>query len=153
MKKKYLIKVWPLMKDAKFGKMSNTGKGKFIRMIATLSLVVKDYESYREAASDKLMSGHKDFKDKLSAAQQYEAYKRGWSSLKPEMTDDEYKEFMIVYEEYNKNLGSALQPENDKDVKVKYEKLNTVEFINFCDSNDFTGEQALDLSVVMSSVD
>ena len=56
MKKGDLISIWQLVKDSKFGKMTNEGKTKYVKMIAKLSPVVKEFETYRETIAEKLMS-------------------------------------------------------------------------------------------------
>ena len=50
MKKGDLISIWQLVKDSKFGKMTSDGKTKYVKMIAKLSPVVKEFETYRESS-------------------------------------------------------------------------------------------------------
>lgn len=153
MKKGDLISIWQLVKDSKFGKMTSEGKTKYVKMIAKLSPVVKDFETYRETIAEKLMSEHENFKENLQDAQVYEAYQQDNTKEKPKMTDKQYKEFTKVVEKYNKDFFAAIKEEMDKEVEVKYDKLTSDEFVGFCDSNDFTTTQALALSEVMSSID
>lgn len=149
MKKGDLISIWQLVKDSKFGKMSSEGKTKYVKMLAKLSPVVKEFETYRETIAEKLMSEHENFKENLQDAQVYGAYQQDNTKDKPKMTDKQYKEFTKVVEKYNKDFFAAIKEEMDKEVDVKYDKLTPTEFGCFCDSNDFTGEQAYELSVVM----
>lgn len=152
MKKEDLLKVWELIKNGKFGKVSGDGKIKYVKMLAKLSPVVKDFESYRETITEKLMGEHEGFRDKLQEAQAYEAYQKDNSLEKPKMTESEYKEFIKVVQEYNKSFAEALNEEANKEIDAKYEKLTSSEFGCFCDSNDFTGEQALALMDVMCDI-
>lgn len=153
MKKGDLISIWQLVKDSKFGKMSSEGKTKYVKMIAKLSPVVKEFETYRETIAEKLMSEHENFKENLQDAQVYEAYQHDNTKDKPKMTEKAYKEFIKVVEKYNKDFFAAIKEEMDKEVEVKYDKLTPTEFGCFCDSNDFTGEQALMLAEVMCEME
>lgn len=153
MKKVDLLKVWELVKNGKFGKVSGDGKIKYVKILAKLSPIVKDYETYRDTITEKLMSEHENFKENLQDAQVYEAYQQDNTKDKPKMTDKQYKEFTKVVEKYNKDFFAAIKEEMDKEVDVKYDKLTSDEFVGFCDSNDFTTTQALALSEVMSSID
>ena len=153
MKKSELLQVWPLLKDGKFGKVSGEGKIKYVKMLATLSPVVKEFESYRETVVEKLMSQYDGFKEKLADAQAYEAFIKDSNQEPPKMTEDEYKAFLKIVQEYNKSVVDALNEEGSKDVDVKFEKLTPTEFGCFCDSNDFTGEQALMLADIMCDMD
>ena len=69
MKKNELLSIWAPIKGAKFGKLSGEAKVKYVQMFAKLSPVVKDFESYRDTISEKLMSEHDGFKDKLQEAE------------------------------------------------------------------------------------
>ena len=153
MKKEDLLKVWELIKNGKFGKVSGDGKIKYVKMLAKLSPVVKDFESYRETITEKLMGEHEGFRDKLQEAQAYEAYQKDNTLEKPKMTENEYKEFIKIVMKYNQDVAAALNEEAEKEVDVKYDKLTPTEFGCFCDSNDFTGEQALALSEIMCEMD
>lgn len=153
MKKADLLKVWELIKNGKFSKLSGDGKIKYVKMLAKLSPVIKDYESYRETITEKLMSEHEGFKDKLQEAQTYEAYQKDNSLEKPKMTEKEYRAFILIVMEYNKQVAEALNEEANKELDVKYDKLTSTEFGCFCDSNDFTGEQALMLADVMCQME
>lgn len=153
MKKEDLLKVWELIKNGKFGKVSGDGKIKYVKMLAKLSPVVKDFESYREAITEKLMGEHEGFRDKLQEAQSYEAYQKDNSLEKPKMNESEYKEFIKVVMKYNQDVAAALNEEAEKEVDVKYDKLTSTEFGCFCDSNDFTGEQALMLADIMCDME
>lgn len=153
MKKEDLLKVWELIKNGKFGKVSGDGKIKYVKMLAKLSPIVKDFESYRETITEKLMGEHEGFSDKLQEAQAYEAYQNDNTLEKPKVTESEYKEFVKVVVKYNKDVAAALKEEAEKEVDVKYDKLTPTEFGCFCDSNDFTGEQALMLADIMCDMD
>lgn len=153
MKKEDLLKVWELIKNGKFGKVSGDGKIKYVKMLAKLSPVVKDFESYRETITEKLMGEHEGFRENLQEAQSYEAYQKDNTLEKPKMTESEYKEFIKVVMKYNQDVAAALNEEAEKEVDVKYDKLTSTEFGCFCDSNDFTGEQALALSEIMCEMD
>ena len=153
MKKEDLISVWQLVKDSKFGKMSSEGKTKYVKMIAKLSPLVKDFESYRETITEKLMGEHEGFRDKLQEAQSYEAYQKDNTLEKPKMNESEYREFIKVVMKYNQDVAAALNEEAEKEVDVKYDKLTSDEFVGFCDSNDFTTTQALALSEIMCEMD
>lgn len=153
MKKEDLLKVWELIKNGKFGKVSGDGKIKYVKMLAKLSPVVKDFESYRETITEKLMGEHEGFRDKLQEAQSYEAYQKDNTLEKPKMTESEYREFIKVVMKYNQDVAAALNEEAEKEVDVKYDKLTPTEFGCFCDSNDFTGEQALMLADIMCEMD
>lgn len=153
MKKEDLLKVWELIKNGKFGKVSGDGKIKYVKMLAKLSPVVKDFESYRETITEKLMGEHENFRDKLQEAQAYEAYQKDNTLEKPKMTESEYREFVNIVMKYNQDVAAALNEEAEKEVDVKYDKLTPTEFGCFCDSNDFTGEQALMLAAIMCDMD
>lgn len=153
MKKEDLLKVWELIKNGKFGKVSGDGKIKYVKMLAKLSPIEKDFEAYRETITEKLMGEHEGFRDKLQEAQAYEAYQKDNSLEKPKMTESEYKEFIKIVMKYNQDVAAALNEEAEKEVDVKYDKLTPTEFGCFCDSNDFTGEQALMLAAVMCEMD
>lgn len=145
MKKGDLISIWQLVKDSKFGKMTSEGKTKYVKMIAKLSPVVKEFETYRETIAEKLMSEHENFKENLQDAQKYEAWMKDNTLEKPKMTEEEYKDFIQVVIEYNKSVAAALNEEAEKEVEVKFDKLTTTEFGCFIDSNDFTTEQAAEI--------
>ena len=153
MKKEDLLKVWELIKNGKFGKVSGDGKIKYVKMLAKLSPMVKDFEAYRETITEKLMGEHEGFRDKLQEAQSYEAYQKDNSLEKPKMSESEYKEFVKIVMKYNQDVAAALNEEAEKEVDVKYDKLTPTEFGCFCDSNDFTGEQALALAELMCEMD
>ena len=131
MKKNELLSIWATIKGAKFGKLSGEAKVKYVQMFAKLSPVVKDFETYRDTISEKLMSEHEGFQDKLQEAQKYEAYQKDNTQEKPKMTEEEYKDL--------------LNEEAEKEVDVKFDKLTTTEYGCFIDSNDFTTEQAAEI--------
>lgn len=153
MKKEDLLKVWEFIKNGKFGKVSGDGKIKYVKMLAKLSPVVKEFETFRETITEKLMGEHEGFSDKLQEAQAYEAYQKDNTLEKPKMSKKEYEAFVQVVVKYNKDVAAALKEEAEKEVDVKYDKLTPTEFGCFCDSNDFTGEQALMLADVMCDMD
>ena len=145
MKKNELLSIWATIKGAKFGKLSGEAKVKYVQMFAKLSPVVKDFESYRDTISEKLMSEHDGFQDHLQEAQKYEAWMKDNTLEKPKMTEEEYKDFIQVVIEYNKSVAAALNEEAEKEVEVKFDKLTTTEYGCFIDSNDFTTEQAAEI--------
>ena len=153
MKKGDLISIWQLVKDSKFGKMTSEGKTKYVKILAKLSPIVKDYETYRDTITEKLMSEHENFKENLQEAQAYEAYQKDNTLDKPKMSKKEYEAFVEVVVKYNKDVAAALTEEADKELDVKYDKLTPTEFGCFCDSNDFTGEQAMALAELMCEMD
>lgn len=153
MKKVDLLKVWELVKNGKFGKVSGDGKIKYVKILAKLSPVVKDYETYRDTITEKLMSEHENFRENLQEAQAYEAYQKDNTLDKPKMSKKEYEAFIKVVVKYNKDVAAALTEEADKELDVKYDKLTPTEFGCFCDSNDFTGEQAMALAELMCEMD
>lgn len=153
MKKVDLLKVWELVKNGKFGKVSGDGKIKYVKILAKLSPIVKDYETYRDTITEKLMSEHENFKENLQEAQAYEAYQKDNTLDKPKMSKKEYEAFVEVVVKYNKDVAAALTDEADKELDVKYDKLTPTEFGCFCDSNDFTGEQAMALAELMCEMD
>lgn len=147
MKKIELLNVWPLIRDGKFGKISGDGKIKFVKILAKLSPVMKDYESYRETSVNKLKEEYPDFDADMAKAQAYERYynDKNGEAAEPEMTAKEYQEFVKKMVELNKAIEEVLKEEADKEVDVTFDKLTATEFGCFCDSNDFTGDQALQL--------
>lgn len=149
MKKVDLLKVWELVKNGKFGKVSGDGKIKYVKILAKLSPIVKDYETYRDTITEKLMSEHENFRENLQEAQAYEAYQKDNTLDKPKMSKKEYEAFVQVVMKYNQDVAAALTEEADKELDVKYDKLTPTEFGCFCDSNDFTGEQAMALAELM----
>lgn len=153
MKKVDLLKVWELVKNGKFGKVSGDGKIKYVKILAKLSPIVKDYETYRDTITEKLMSEHENFRENLQEAQAYEAYQKDNTLDKPKMSKKEYEAFVEVVVKYNKDVAAALTEEADKELDVKYDKLTPTEFGCFCDSNDFTGEQAMALAELMCEMD
>lgn len=153
MKKVDLLKVWELVKNGKFGKVSGDGKIKYVKILAKLSPVVKDYETYRDTITEKLMSEHENFRENLQEAQAYEAYQKDNTLDKPKMSKKEYEAFVQVVMKYNQDVAAALTEEADKELDVKYDKLTPTEFGCFCDSNDFTGEQAMSLAELMCEMD
>lgn len=153
MKKVDLLKVWELVKNGKFGKVSGDGKIKYVKILAKLSPVVKDYETYRDTITEKLMSEHENFRENLQEAQAYEAYQKDNTLDKPKMSKKEYEAFVEVVVKYNKDVAAALTEEADKELDVKFDKLTPTEFGCFCDSNDFTGEQAMALAELMCEMD
>lgn len=153
MKKVDLLKVWELVKNGKFGKVSGDGKIKYVKILAKLSPVVKDYETYRDTITEKLMSEHENFRENLQEAQAYEAYQKDNTLDKPKMSKKEYEAFVQVVMKYNQDVAAALTEEADKELDVKFDKLTPTEFGCFCDSNDFTGEQAMALAELMCEMD
>lgn len=153
MKKVDLLKVWELVKNGKFGKVSGDGKIKYVKILAKLSPVVKDYETYRDTITEKLMSEHENFRENLQEAQAYEAYQKDNTLDKPKMSKKEYEAFVQVVMKYNQDVAAALTEEADKELDVKYDKLTPTEFGCFCDSNDFTGEEAMSLAELMCEMD
>lgn len=153
MKKVELLNAWETIKNGKFGKVSGDGKIKYVKMLAVLSPVVKDYETYRETIVEKLMSEHENFRENLAEAQAYEAYQKDNTLEKPKMSKKEYQDFVQVVMKYNQDVANALNEEASKDVDTTYEKLTPTEFGCFCDSNDFTGEQAMALMDIMCEMD
>lgn len=153
MKKVDLLKVWELVKNGKFGKVSGDGKIKYVKILAKLSPIVKDYETYRDTITEKLMSEHENFRENLQEAQAYEAYQKDNTLDKPKMSKKEYEAFVQVVMKYNQDVAAALTEEADKELDVKYDKLTPTEFGCFCDSNDFTGEQAMALAELMCEMD
>lgn len=153
MKKVDLLKVWELVKNGKFGKVSGDGKIKYVKILAKLSPIVKDYETYRDTVTEKLMSEHENFRENLQEAQAYEAYQKDNTLDKPKMSKKEYEAFVQVVMKYNQDVAAALTEEADKELDVKYDKLTPTEFGCFCDSNDFTGEQAMALAELMCEMD
>ncbi len=149
MKISELLKVWGLLQGGKFGKMAGDGKIKYVRILAKLSPVVKEFESFRETVIAKLKEEHEDFDGRLEKAREFEMWKNGQEGVRSAMSEQEHKDFVAEVLEYNKAVDAALKEEAAKDVCVEFDRLTGTEFGCFIDSNDFTGEEALALSDIM----
>lgn len=150
MKKKDLLNVWSSIRDGKFNKMSGEAKIKFVKLLAKLSPVVKAYEEYQKTIVEKLKEEYPDFDSRLEKARAYEEYMANKSDKQPEITEAEYKDIVKDVQSFNKAVTDALNEEAEKDVDVTFDKLTSTEYGCFIDSNDFTGQQALDLMEIIA---
>ena len=150
MKKKDLLNAWSSIRDGKFNKMSGGAKIKFVKLLAKLSPVVKAYEEYQKTIVEKLKEEYKDFDQRLEKARAYEEFMAKKSDKQPEITEAEYKDIVKDVQSFNKAVADALNEEAEKDVDVTFDKLTSTEYGCFIDSNDFTGQQALDLMEIIA---
>lgn len=149
MKKIDLINVWNLLNGAKFGKMTDSKeKIKFVRILCVLKPEYDAFTSFRDTAVNKLTEEHPDFNERLQKAQDYEKAVKDNAAELP-MTEQEYKDFVKEVTEFNKAVENTVKEELDKELDVKYDRLSEDGFAGLCDSNDFTGEQAIMLMGVL----
>lgn len=148
MKKIDLMNVWNLLNGAKFGKMESKEKIKFVRILCVLKPEADAFTAFRETAVNKLTEEHPDFNERLQKAQDYEKAVKEKATELP-MTEQEYKDFVKEVTEFNKAVDSTIKEELEKEVDVKYDRLSDEGFAGLCDSNDFTGEQAIMLMGVL----
>lgn len=154
MKKQDLINVWGALKGAKFGKMPEKAKMKYILMVGKLSPVVKEFDEFRETTLKKLKEDYPDFDKLREQAQAYEEWisrsdEERQQGTPPEMTRQQYLDVVKTILNYNKAANELLKKELEKKLTASYERLTRSEFGCFINSNDFTGQQAYELSVVM----
>lgn len=158
MKKRDLMKVWGAMKGAKFGKMSDDAKMKFVMMVGKLTLVVDDYEKFRNVTLEECKKDYPHFDELQERAQLFEEWNNRSDEDKkqgtpPEMTRQEYVDFVKTVLKYNKSCEAVLDKELDTDVDVTYDRVTQSEFRTFMNSNDFSGGDAWGLSVVMCDLE
>ena len=139
-----ILKVYNIIGQAKYGKMSDEDKVKVWKIARKLKPVATKFEDDSKDAAEK-MKPAEDFDQKLQRAQEYERLRQKGEPTIDIMTKPEYDEFLKTFKEYQKLIDKAVQEFADKEVKVDFDPINDEAFGKLMASNDWTMEQVATL--------
>ena len=137
-----LLKVYNVLGNAKYSKMSDDDKIKVWKITRKLKPVATKFEEDSKDAAEKLKPTE-DFTERLQKAQEYERMVRDKDSdlQKLPMGAAEYDQFIKEFKDYNEVVGKAIKEFSDKEVEVDFEPLSEDAFGKLMASNDWTMEQ------------
>ena len=135
-----LMVVFNILKNAKYSKMTDGDKVSVWKIFRAIKKIGKSFEDDAQDLSNKLMP-YETFMDDLQKAREYEIAKsKGENYI--DITEDEYKEFIVKLQKYNKTVDEAIREISEKEVEVEFEPLKDDAFDRLCMSNDWTLNQA-----------
>lgn len=137
-----LLKVYNVLGNAKYSKMSDDDKIKVWKITRKLKPVATKFEEDSKDAAEK-MKPTEDFTERLQKAQEYERMVRDKDSdlQKLPMGAAEYEQFIKEFKDYNEVVGKAIKEFSDKEVEVDFEPLSEDAFGKLMASNEWTMEQ------------
>ena len=135
-----LMVVFNILKNSKYSKMTDGDKVSVWKIFRAIKKIGKSFEDDAQDLSNKLMP-YETFMDDLQKAREYEIAKsKGENYI--DITEDEYKEFIVKLQKYNKTVDEAIREISEKEVEVEFEPLKDDAFDRLCMSNDWTLNQA-----------
>ena len=131
--------VYAILRSAGYRKLEDSDKLKVWRVFRQLKPVSEQYEEAAKDAADRLKPTE-DYDSLLARAQAYESKRKDGEEDLP-MTAEEYRQFVVDFNRYNKLLRDALEDLSSKEIDVAVSPLTEDTFGKLISSNDFTFEQ------------
>jgi hypothetical protein len=138
MKAKELIEVYKLLREAKMTKMKDADKFKIIKIMHVLKPKFSELADFETDAREKL-------KDDKFSEMQAKAQKWQQEGEKTTLTSVEKEEINAYFGEYNKKITDCLKDEFEKELKLKFDKIDDKALESLLASNDFNVEQSTSL--------
>lgn len=148
MKTEKILAAYRVLSGAKYGKLDDDGKIAVWKITRKLKPVAEKFDEDSRDAAEKFKFD--DFDKTLKVAQEYERLRKNGEPTIVVMTTTEYDAFIAKLKGYNKLVSDALNEFADKDVELGFDKLTEDAFGKLMASNDWTMEQTMAVSDVIS---
>ena len=146
-----VLNAYRVLSTAKYTKLSDEDKIKVWKIARQMKPVAEKFEDDTKDASDK-MKPSEDFDDKLAKAQEYELKIKD-PNLDPQslpMGAAEYGKFLKEFQEYNKLISKAIKDFADKEIELEFECLSDDAFGKLMASNEWTLDQVMAVSEIIT---
>lgn len=142
-----VLAAWRVLNTAKYTKMDDADKIKVWKVSRVLLPIAEKFDADSKDAAEK-MKPSEDFNERLMNAQEYERVSKDASAdaSKLKMGAAEYGEFLRELQNYNKLVSDAVKGFAEKEVEVEFEPISEDAFGKLMASNDWTLEQAAEVS-------
>ena len=135
-----VVKVFNLIKDAKYSKMSDLDKLAIYKIFKATKQLAEAFIGDVNDAKEKLVP-YEEFMQDLQKAQAFEIA-RNKNEVCDTMTEDEYNEFIQKFIQYNKLVDEAVKEHAEKEIELDFAPLTSEAFDKLRLSNDWTFTQA-----------
>ena len=134
-----VVRVFNLIKDAKYSKMSDLDKLVIFKIFKAIKAIAENFTNEVNDARQKLVP-YEEFLQDLAKAQAYEIA-RSKNEECGEMTEEEYNEFIQKFVKYNKLVEEATKESAEKEVEIEFVPLTKEAFDKLVLSNNWTFSQ------------
>ena len=138
-----VVKVFNLIKDAKYSKMSDADKLAIFKIFKAIKAIAEAFTNEVNDARQKLVP-YEEFMSDLAKAQAFEVA-RSKKEECAEMTEEEYNEFIQKFVQYNKLVNEAVKDSASKEVELDFDRLTQEAFDKLVLSNNWTFAQTEDI--------
>ena len=135
-----VVKVFNLIKNAKYSKMSDTDKLVIYRIFKAIKKLSESFTEEVNDAQQRLIP-YETFMQDLQTAQAYEIA-RSKKETFDGMTEEEYNTFIQQFTKYNQLVKQAVKESAEKEVEIEFDPLTAEGFDKLRLSNDWTFAQA-----------
>lgn len=142
---KEVADVYGVLKSASYAKLADEDKVKVWKSYRNLRDIAEQFTADVKDASEKLLP-YPELVQDLQKARQWELSK---DKEGLEMTEEEYKEFLVKWLDYQKMVEEAVKDLGDKPVEVQLYPLSEEGFERLLSSNKWTFGQVEKLEVLM----
>lgn len=141
-----LIEAYNILNVAKYNKLEDSDKIKIWKIVRVLKPIVTKFQEDMKDASEKFMQEFENFQENLQKARQYETAE---NKEEAEMTEDQYKAFIVDFISYNRLVNNTANDLASEEVNVDFEKLSEDAFGKLMASNDWTIEQTTKIDFII----
>lgn len=141
-----LIEAYNILNVAKYNKLEDSDKIKIWKIVRVLKPIVTKFQEDMKDASEKFMQEFENFQENLQKARQYETTE---NKEEAEMTEDQYKAFIVDFMSYNRLVNNTANDLASEEVNVDFEKLSEDAFGKLMASNDWTIEQTTKIDFII----
>ena len=134
-----VVRVFNLIKDAKYSKMSDIDKLVIFKIFKAIKAIAEAFTNEVNDARQKLVP-YEEFLQDLTKAQAYEIA-RSKNEECSKMTEEEYNEFIQKFVKYNKLVEEATKESAEKEVEIEFVPLTKEAFEKLVLSNNWTFTQ------------
>lgn len=135
-----VVKVYNLIKDARYSKMSDGDKIAVWKIFKAIKPIASSFIEDVNDARQKLVPSE-SFQQDLQRAREYEIA-RSKKEVCAVMSESEYKEFVMQFTHYNKLVEQAIREYTEAEIEIEFAPLSQDAFEKLSLSNDWTFAQS-----------
>lgn len=137
--------LYNILKGAKYSKLDDSDKIKVWKITRVLKPITEQLDEDIKDATTSLVPYENFFVD-YQKAQAYEKNKENSN-----MSDEEYKAFIVEFIKYNKLINDTIKDLSEKEIEVSFDSLDEQGFSKLMASNDWTLEQVMQLETIINN--
>ena len=137
--------LYNILKGAKYSKLDDSDKIKVWKITRVLKPITEQLDEDIKDATTSLVPYENFFAD-YQKAQAYEKNRENSN-----MSDEEYKAFIVEFIKYNKLINDTIKDLSEKEVEVSFDSLDEQGFSKLMASNDWTLEQVMQLETIINN--